>query len=153
PDADGGMDIMTMEPRPGSQPNRITRRNAPNLGRLEWSPDGSLIAFMQGAEPKYRGYNQDHLFIAAATGGPPRELPPRSGRALLAYAFEGGSRAISIAVEDDRDVYCARIDLAHGSLERASTSEPGVVSAISAAAGHTAILSSSDYEPAELYAL
>ena len=36
--------------------------------RLEWSPDGKWIAFLEGDEKKYGAYSMEHLALVAADG-------------------------------------------------------------------------------------
>src|SRR6202050_5624549 len=77
PDPDGREDIDVIEPVAGAAPRRIVRTLAPNNQKLEWSPDGTLIAYLQGLEPKFNAYIQDRLAVVAPAGGAARPLTDR----------------------------------------------------------------------------
>jgi dipeptidyl aminopeptidase/acylaminoacyl peptidase len=152
PDQDGREDIDVIEPAAGAVPRKIARPYAPNNQKLAWSPDGTQIAYLQGLEPKFNAYIQDHLFMAPIAGGAPRPLTEKLDRAVMSFAFAGDA-AITIAVEDDGTEYPARVDLAGGTITREAGTGRFVVSALSAAGGHTALLQTSDGALAEVYAL
>ncbi len=152
-DQDGREDIDVMDVLPGAIPSRMARPYAPNTQRLAWSPDGSLIAYLQGLEPKFNAYMQDHLAVVPSGGGVSRPLTDKLDRAVTSFAFAADSASIMITVEDDGTGYPARIDVARGTVSREGASGSFVVSALSSAAGHTALLESSDGALAEVYAL
>jgi dipeptidyl aminopeptidase/acylaminoacyl peptidase len=153
PDPDGREDIDVIEPVAGAAPRRIVRTLAPNNQKLEWSPDGTLIAYLQGLEPKFNAYIQDRLAVVAPAGGAARPLTDRLDRAVTSYAFAADSASIIIAVEDDGAVYPARLDLASGSIVRQYAATASTISALSSRAGHTVLLESSDAALAEVSAL
>jgi len=153
PDQDGRTDIDLIDATAGASPRSIARPYAPNTQRLAWSPDGLLIGYLQGLAPKFNAYMQDRLFVVAAAGGAPRALTDKLDRAVMSYAFAADSASITIAVEDDRAVYPARVDLATGAITRAAAAGPYAVAAVTSAGGHTALIESSDAALAEVYAL
>jgi dipeptidyl aminopeptidase/acylaminoacyl peptidase len=151
-DADGREDLAVVDARPGAAPQVLVRAYAPNTQRLGWSPDGALLAYLQGLEPKLNAYMQDRLAVVPAGGGAPRALSDRLDRAVSSYAFAADSASITITVEDDGSMYPARIDLASGAIERL-VAAPGVVASVAAGGGHLAVLASTDTTAAELHAL
>jgi dipeptidyl aminopeptidase/acylaminoacyl peptidase len=153
PDQDGREDIDVIEAKAGAVPKGIARPFAPNTQRLAWSPDGRLVAYLQGIEPKFNAYIQDRLFVVPSDGGAPRALSDKLDRAVQSFAFAADSSSITVTVEDDRTAYAARIDLSNGAITRLTAPGPFVVSALSTAAGHTAVLKTTDGAPAEVYAL
>jgi dipeptidyl aminopeptidase/acylaminoacyl peptidase len=153
PDPDGREDIAVVDARAGAAPRTIVRPYAPNTQRLAWSPDGRLIAYLQGNEPKFNAYMQDRLAVVPATGGVSRPLTDKLDRAVMSFAFAADSASILIAVEDDGRIYPARVDLPDGAITREAAAGSFVVSALSSAAGHTALLESNDGGLAEVYAL
>jgi dipeptidyl aminopeptidase/acylaminoacyl peptidase len=153
PDADGREEIDVIDAHPGAAPQTLSRPYAPNQQTLAWSPDGSLLAYLQGLEPKYNAYMQDRLVIVPAAGGTPRTLGDALDRAVMAYAFAADSASITVAVEDDGSEYPASVDLRSGKITRLTDAGPSVVSAVSIAGGHTAVLYSNDTAAAEIYAL
>ena len=152
PDQDGRTDVDVIDSHAGAAPRTVIRPFAPNTQRLAFSPDGTLIAFLQGLEPKFNAYMQDHLFVVPTAGGPPRALTDKLDRAVMSFAFWGAS-TIEIAVEDDGVEYPARIDVASGVITREGGAGPFVVSSLSSSGEHTALLQSNDGAFAEVYAL
>ena len=152
PDQDGREDIDVVEPVAGAVPRTIVRPYAPNTQKLAWSPDGTSIAYLQGIEPKFNAYIQDRLAVVPAAGGAPRALTDKLDRAVTSFAYTADS-AIMIAVEDDTGIYPARVDLSGGAISREGGAGPFVVSSLSSAAGHTALLESNDGALTEVYAL
>jgi dipeptidyl aminopeptidase/acylaminoacyl peptidase len=151
-DQDGRGDIDVIEARTGAAARTVARPYAPNAQRLAWSPDGSLITYLQGLQPKFNAYMQDRLVVLPAAGGAPRELTDKLDRAVSSYAFSG-AQAITVAVEDDGISYPAHVDVGSGTITRAAPAAPVVVSSLSSQAGHTALLRADDHAPAEVYAL
>src|SRR5882762_10821785 len=152
PDQDGREDIDVVEPVAGAVPRTIVRPYAPNTQKLAWSPDGTSIAFLQGLEPKFNAYIQDRLALMPAAGGAPRSLTDKLDRAVTSFAFAADSASIMVTIEDDGTAYPARINLADGAIVREAAAGPIVVSALSSAGGHTALLESNDGALAEVYA-
>jgi dipeptidyl aminopeptidase/acylaminoacyl peptidase len=152
-DQDGREDIDVIEAVAGATPRKIARPYAPNTQRLAWSPDAKQIAYLQGLEPKFNAYMQDHLALVPAAGGASRPLAEKLDRAVMSYAFAADSASITVAVEDDGTIYPARVDLTSGSVTREAAAGPSVISALSSAGGHTALLLTKDDAPAEVYAL
>jgi dipeptidyl aminopeptidase/acylaminoacyl peptidase len=152
-DADGREDIVVVEPVAGAAARTVARPYAPNTQRLAWSPDGALIAYLQGLEPKFNAYMQDRLAVIPAAGGEPRPLSDKLDRAVTSFAFAADSASILILVEDDGAIYPARVDLHRGAISREAAAGSFVVSELSSAAGHTALLESNDGALAEVYAL
>jgi dipeptidyl aminopeptidase/acylaminoacyl peptidase len=152
-DPDGREDIAVIEPVPGAAARLVVRPFAPNNQKLAWSPDGSAIGYLQGIEPKFNAYMQDRLALVPAAGGAARSLTDKLDRAVMSYVFAADGKSIAITVEDDGTAYPARIDLASGSITREAAAAPSVVSALSAGAGHTALLQTDDKALNEVFAL
>jgi dipeptidyl aminopeptidase/acylaminoacyl peptidase len=152
PDQSGVNDIFVIDARPGVSPGKLVSVNASGRQHLAWSPDGKLIAYLQGAEPKYDAYKQSVLVVVPAAGGPSRVLTEKLDRGVSSPEFTQDSSALTFLVADDRREYPARISVAGGSVERVSDSEL-VVSQRSSAGGHTTVLGSSDTLAPEIFAL
>jgi dipeptidyl aminopeptidase/acylaminoacyl peptidase len=151
-DQDGRSDIDVIDAKAGAVARTLAHPYAPNVQRLAWSPDGKLVTYLQGLQPRLNAYMQDHLVAMPAAGGEPRELTGKLDRAVSSYAFSG-ARAITIAVEDDGTSYPARLDADSGAIARETSPGPFVVSSLSSNAGHTALLRADDSSLAEVYAL
>ena len=147
----GQEEILLVAAEPGAQPRGLLTTWSPNHQHLEWSPDGTLVAFLEGDEPRYNAYMMDRLALIEVSSGGVRQLTGSLDRAVLSPAFSADGQAIEFAVEDDGYQYPAQIALAGGALTRLAG--PIVVEELAAAAGHTAVLSSSDRAPVEVYAL
>jgi len=152
PDQDGREDIDVVDSVAGAVPRTIVRPYAPNAQKLAWSPDGASIAFLQGLEPKFYAYIQDRLALVPAAGGAPRPLTDKLDRAVTSFTFADPA-SIMVAVEDDTGIYPARVDVSGGAISREGGAGTFVVSSLSSAAGHTALLESSDGALTEVYAL
>jgi len=152
PDLDGMTDIEVIEARVGAVATRLARVYVPNQQRLAWSPDGKLLAHLQGLEPKSSQYTQDVLAVVAASGSAPRQLSARLDRAVGSFAFAADSRSIVVSTEDDGTASPGQIDVQSGSYRKLADGT-FVVSAVSAAADHIALLKADDSNPNEIYAL
>jgi len=151
-DRDGRADIDVIDAHPDGPVRSLARPYAPNVQKLAWSPDGKLLAYLQGLEPKFNAYMQDRLFVVPAAGGVPRALTDKLDRAVTSFAFTADSAAITITVEDDRSAYPARVDLVSDAITRLVAGQ-FVGSALTTGGGHTALLQSNDGAFAEVYAL
>jgi len=144
-------EIELIAPAAGSAARRLLTTWSPNHQRLEWSPDGRLIAFLQGDEPKYNAYILDSLAVAEVSSGRVRPLTANLDRAVLSPHFTADGAAIELAVEDDGAQYPAKVRLSDGAIERLAGRI--VVNELATAAGHTAVLASDDRSPFEVFAL
>ncbi len=152
PEQSGVDEIYLIEARSGAAPRRLTHVFSPNHQRLAFSPDGQLISLLQGFEPRYNAYITDRLALISVSDGQLQPLTDELDRAVSVPVFSSDGRAITFLVEDDGSNYPARIDLATRKVERLV---PGIVSIQdeSSAAGHTAMLASSDDQATEIFAL
>jgi len=151
PEQTGIDEIHLIAARAGATPRQLLTSWSPNNQKLAWSPDGMRLAFLQGAEAKFNAYIMDTLATLDVKSGEVRVLTERLDRAVLSPAFAADGRSLELAVEDDGSQYPARIPLAGGAIERLGG--PMVVHELAAAAGHTAVLVSTDASPVEVYAL
>jgi dipeptidyl aminopeptidase/acylaminoacyl peptidase len=154
PDRTNDSNIYVIEAKPGAEPRVLTMFPGPDGGRPAWSSDGSLIAYLQGDEPKYSAYNLNKLAVVPSAGGLARVLTAGLDRAVqgpLVWSKDGTT--ITFLVPDDRIVYVGRIASAGGAVEKL-TSGRRVFSALSPGPdGNFALLSGTAAEPMEVYAL
>ena len=151
PERTGIDEIDLIAARAGSTPRQLLTTWSPNRQKLQWTADGTRLAFLQGAEAKFNAYIMDSLAVLEVKSGEVRPLTDRLDRAVLSPAFAADGRSLEFAVEDDGNQYPARVTLASAAIERLAG--PMVVHELAAAAGHTAVLVSSDRAPVEVYAL
>lgn len=152
PDRTDNTDVYVIDAHTGATPQRLTSYPGQDAGPLSWSRDSQLIAYLQGSESKYTAYNMDRLAVVPASGGASRVLTRNFDRGFAFPEFAPDGKSILAVVADDRSEYPVRVSLANGSVERLVNS-PIVVSALSAKAGHTAVLAATDNAPPEIFAL
>ena len=149
---DAGIDeLYLVAAAAGAKPRRLLKTWTPNHQHLEWSPDGRLIAFLIGDEPKFNAYVLDDLAVVEAASGRVRDLTHKLDRAVVSPVFTSDGRAIQFAVEDDGFQYPAQVTLATGAITHLG--ESMVVSELQTSAGHTVVLATSDQSAVEVYAL
>jgi dipeptidyl aminopeptidase/acylaminoacyl peptidase len=151
PEQTGIDEIDVIAARAGSTARPLLTTWSPNRQKLQWSADGTRLALLQGAEAKFNAYIMDSLAVLEVKSGEVRPLTDRFDRAVLSPAFAADGRSLEFAVEDDGNQYPARVTLASAAIERLGG--PMVVHELAAAAGHTAVLVSSDRAPVEVHAL
>jgi dipeptidyl aminopeptidase/acylaminoacyl peptidase len=149
---DAGIDeLYLVAPAAGAKPRRLLKTWTPNHQHLQWSPDGRLIAFLIGDEPKFNAYTLDDLAVVEVSSGHVRDLTIKLDRAVVSPVFTSDGRAIQFAIEDDGFQYPAQVVLATGTITHLADST--VVPELASAAGHTAVLATSDESAVEVYAL
>src|SRR5204862_236516 len=67
-------DVWVVDARAGATPKQLTNFPGGDDGRLSWSPDGKLIAFLRGDEPKWYAYNLSKVAIVPADGSAPARV-------------------------------------------------------------------------------
>jgi dipeptidyl aminopeptidase/acylaminoacyl peptidase len=153
--------LCVTESKPGAEVRLMTNDERIGAGgrggRPEWSSDGSRIYFLIGREPKYRAYNRMRLAVqpladarGSVGGGGLRVLTPSLDRSISA-PLRLTSGEIAFLVSDDMRELPMKVD--EGGSPKKMFDGKGVVSAISEAAGHIAVLASNDESPSEIYAL
>jgi len=145
-------DLFVIEARSGAKEKRLTTTAADESGRLSWSPDGRSIAYLLGEELKYSAYDQNHLAVIPAAGGPSRILTDALDRPVRG-AFWTADGSILFGVSDDRSEHIAKVPASGGKVERL-VSGPRVVNSFSAGSdGGLAVIASTPTEVPEIYAL
>src|SRR5262249_34946418 len=152
-DRDPASQVFVADAKPGATEIALTPA-ATRVGRArpEWSRDGKWIVFLEGDEKKYGAYNMDRLRLVSADG---KSAPTRLSavddldRGVSAPRFSADGK-ITFLVTDDRSVYPARVAIAGGPVERLMPT-PITVSSWTTAGDCSAVLSSSDAKPTEVY--
>jgi dipeptidyl aminopeptidase/acylaminoacyl peptidase len=147
----GNTDIFVIDARSGATPRRLTDFPGPDGGRPTWSPDGQLIAFLRGDEPRYYAYQQTSLALVPSDGGAVRIVTTSLDRPIFAPRFSADGASILALVADDREQYLARVRIRDGAVERAVAGKR-VVSGYSTAGTRTAVLTSTPDRPFEIFA-
>jgi dipeptidyl aminopeptidase/acylaminoacyl peptidase len=150
PDRTTNSDVFVVDAKINSTPRKLTAFEGPDGGRLAWSPDSKLIAYLHGSEPKYLEYNQNKLAVVPADGGEPRVLTEKLDRAVSAPAFSEDGQSVTVLVTDDRSEYLASVALSDGSVKRLMDA-PGSVITRNQIDGHVAVVWTTDATPGEVF--
>ncbi|HEY6402717.1 MAG TPA: S9 family peptidase [Blastocatellia bacterium] len=159
PDRDPSAQIFVAEAKPGATEKALTRPSVrAGRSRPEWSPDGKLIAFLEGDEMKYGAYNMSHLAIVASVVDGDGSVGPRRvesvealDRSVSLQGFSPDSKSIRFLVTDDRSAYPAQVNLSSGKVERL-LAPPIVISSWESAKNRSVVISGGDAKYAEVFA-
>jgi dipeptidyl aminopeptidase/acylaminoacyl peptidase len=153
PDREPSPQVYVADAQPGVAEKQLSRDNVRGArGRLDWSPDGKWIAYLLGDEKKWDAYVLPRLTIVASDGSSaPIVVTDKFDRGVSAPRFVADGKSIEILVGDDRSDYLARVSLADHSVQKLMQ-PPIVVGGITQGGSCTALLSSSDEKPNEIYA-
>jgi len=156
PDREPSAQIFVAEAKAAATEKQLTQASSRGgRSRLEWSPDGKWIAFLEGDEKKYGAYGMEHLTLVASDGSvaPTRVKATEDlDRGVTNPRFSADGKSISFMVTDDRSVYPARVNLSGGAVERLMK-PPIILSSWSSNGGHSVVLSGSDTKHTEIYAV
>ena len=156
PDREPSAQVFVAEAKPGATEKQLTPATSRGgRSRLEWSPDGKWIAFLEGDEKKYGAYSMSHLALVASDGSaPPSRVQAVEAldRGVSSPTFSKEGKSIRFLVTDDRSVYPAQVSLADGKVERLMQ-PPIVLSSWDSANGRSIVLSGGDSKYTEIHAL
>ena len=146
-------DIFVIEARAGAAPKQLTDFVGPDGGRPAWSPDGKMIAFFRGDEPKYQAYNLSKLAIVASDGSTPaRVITEALDRPLSNAQFSTDGKSVYVLLSDDREQQLARVRVSDGAAERLITGKRVVSQYSTGAQGKFAVLTSTPERSGEIFA-
>ncbi len=151
PDRTANNDVFVVDARPGSAPRKLTTFTGEDNGPLEWSPDSKLIAYRQGLVNHYTAYGSTRLAVVPAAGGPAELKGASVDNNAGPPVFTAKGQALLTTVSDDEVQYLAEVPLSGTTVKRL-TEEKGAATSLSASAGHTALLWSTDSSGPEIYA-
>ncbi|MBS0417022.1 MAG: S9 family peptidase [Proteobacteria bacterium] len=143
--------IWVAETNAGVRPHRVSTSQGSDSAPV-WRPDGTEILYIEGPEPRFSYYGPNRLAIVSANGGPPRYPAGSLDRDVSKPTFSRDGRYIHFLVEDDRQMYLARVKSVGGVAERQVDGERAV-SDLMTAAGRVVALVSDPKSPAEVYAI
>jgi len=154
PDRNQDTNIWVIEAKPGAQPRQLTTFPGRDGGRPSWSPDGKLIAYLEGDLPAFSAYTLYKLAAVPFGGGQPRVLTASLDRAVSGpLVWTSDSRNILFVIPDDRISYVGRVAAAGGQVEKLTTGKRVVSSLSLHHDGSIALLSATANEAGEAYAL
>jgi len=158
-DRSDNYDLYVVEATAGAEPRQLTTFPGPDgdagwgTRAPAWSPDGSLIAYVQGGPLNLIYYAVQQLAVVPAAGGPARVLTPALDRNVLSPTFSGDGRDILFLVEGDRTYHLARIPAAGGTAERLVEGDRAGRDFSVSRDGRVAVAASGAVTPGELFAV
>jgi len=152
PERSGTDEIYLLEAHAGAVARKLATVYSPNSQHLLFSPDGSLLGFLEGEAPRFNAYIADRLAVVPTAGGAVRPLTDRLDQQVSLPSFTADGNAIDFVVEDHGNASEFRVALAGGKIEAISPAAATVVGR-SSAAGHSVVLATTDTQPPELFAL
>ena len=156
PDREQAGQILVADAKPGSAAKALTTAaNLATRSRVEWSPDGSRIAYLETDEQKYGAYSMSHLATVASDGSKPSARVAAAealDRGVSSMRFTADGKAIDVLVTDDRSVYPSRVPLDGGAAQRLMA-PPIVLSNWDKEGACSVALAGGDDQPAEVKAI
>jgi dipeptidyl aminopeptidase/acylaminoacyl peptidase len=158
PDRTDNWDIYAIAPKPGADARQLTTFEGSDGdpeqdSRPAWSPDGKLIAYLQGGAPKLIYYGVERLAVVPAAGGPARVVSPGLDRWVKEPRWSEDGRTIAFLLEDDRNVHLARVPAEGGSVERIVSGSRVISGLTGGPGGRLAVVASTPNAPAEVFAV
>jgi dipeptidyl aminopeptidase/acylaminoacyl peptidase len=154
PDRDPTSQVFVADAKPGATEKQLTPVSNRVRGRVEWSPDGKWLAFLEGDERSYGAYSMDHLALITSDGsGTAARVKETEAldRSVSSPRFTADGKWLYFLITDDRSVFPARVKISGGTVERLKTA-PVVVSNWDTESNHSIVISSTDTRPGEIYA-
>jgi dipeptidyl aminopeptidase/acylaminoacyl peptidase len=148
PDASQNTDLFIVEAAAGRVP-RVLAGSAAAEQEPAFSPDGTLVAFVQGGDPKDLWYGASHVAVVPAAGGPARGLTAALDRNVSRPRFAGDGSSVLFLLEDGGTQHLARVPADGGAVERVVAGERDV-QGFAAAGPATVVLESSAHQPHEI---
>ncbi len=152
-------DLYVVEASARAEPRQLTTFEGPDMSpewgsrAPAWSPDGSLIAYVQGGPLSLIYYAVQKLAVVPSAGGPARILTAALDRNVITPAFSSDGRSVLFLLEDDRVYHLARVPVEGGAVERVVEGERAISDLSMTRDGRIAVASSSSVTPSEVYAV
>ena len=115
-------DVYLIEAKPGAKERQLTTTTEADChpdweSSPAWSPDGKMIAFIHGGDPKKISYATHGLATIPAAGGEAKVLAPALDRNVIAPRWASDGKSIFALVEDDGAQTLVRIAAGGGAPE------------------------------------
>jgi dipeptidyl aminopeptidase/acylaminoacyl peptidase len=159
PDRTANYDLYVVDAKPGAAPRQLTTfaggDNDPGWDSRapSWSPDGKLIAYVQGGPLELIYYATQSIAVVPAAGGPARVLTPTLDRVVLSPTWSPDGSSVLFLLEDDRVYHLARVPAAGGTVERVVGGRRAISDLSAGLGGKIAVLTSTPETPTEISAV
>ncbi len=142
----------------GAAPRQLTTYTgadnaADNRSHPAWSPDGKLIAYLRGGDPKLIWYAVTDLAVIPAAGGEAKVLTAGLDRNVASPIWSPDSASIQFLTEDDGIRRLDRVNAAGGPITTVMSGEQVLSNQSAATNGRTALLSSTSLTPSDVFVL
>ncbi len=152
-------DIHLVAATPGAEPRQLTTFAGadmdPEWGNRapSWSPDGKLIAYVQGGKPELLYYGGQKVAVVPVDGGPASVLTAALDRNVLSPTFSPDGGSVVFLLEDDRVYHLARVPTAGGDVERLVEGKRAIEDLSVGKDGRVALTSGTTEHPTEVFAV
>ena len=151
PDANQNSDVFVVAARAGQTPRDLSASSPATEGDPTWSPDGKLVAFVVGGDPKDMWYGASAIAVAPAAGGPLKVLTRELDRNVRGPRFSPDGRSILFLVEEGGNSHLARVPAGGGKIERVVDGERDLTTFDVDGKGDVVVLASMPDLPAEVF--
>jgi len=152
PDANDNSDLFLVAAKAGQKPRALT--TAPTTDTTpSFSPDGRLLVFVEGGEPKDFWYASNHVAVVPVEGGAARPLTAALDRNVGSPRFTPDGKSILFLVEDGGIQPLARVPVAGGAVERVVAGERDIQSFDVGPDGKIAVRETTPDYPSEISAV
>ena len=151
PDRNINSDLWVMEAKPGATMRQLTTWGGSDRAP-RWSPDGRSIAYLRSTSVPYTMYDQSRLAVVAVSGGAPKVLSEKLDRDVSNIRWTADSKAVMGLVEDDRQQYIMRFEVATGQTTPLAKGNYVITTLEPRTGGQWLVSMSQPDLPAELYA-
>ncbi len=152
-------DIYVVAATPGAEPRQLTTFAGADMDPAwgnrppSWSPDGKLIAYVQGGKPELLYYGGQKVAVVPVDGGPARILTGALDRNVLSPTFSPDGASVLFLLEEDRAYHLARVPAAGGEIERLVEGKRTIEDLSVGKDGRIALTSSTTEHPTEVFAV
>ena len=115
-----------------------------------FSPDGRLVAFVSGGDPKDMWYGASHVSVVPVSGGKPAALTASLDRNVTGARFSKDGRHVYFVLEDGGTQYLARVPAGGGEVERVAGGDQEIQAYDVGAGDELVVLESDPARPPEV---
>ena len=117
PDRNSNSDIYVVDLKNGNLKQLTTWKGSDN--NPVWSKDGKYIAYARStADDTYINYDQSILAIMKPDGSDQKLLTKELDRPISNFKWAKDNKSLSFLVDDDRQTYISKVDVASGKIEK-----------------------------------